>query len=386
MADEPKILVVDDDPLVLDTLKELLKQCSTDIQTAKGGKEAITVLNQTTFDLVFLDIVMPEIDGFQVMDHIFSLSPDTLVVIITGYTSSESAIEAMRKGAYYYVSKPIEDEELLKVAENALYQKILKSERRQAEEELRKAYDELEKRVEARTEELSKANERLQHEISERIQAEENLKRSLNEKEILLKEIHHRVKNNLQTIDSLINLQCKDIKDKASANLLKESQNRIRAMAFIHEKLYESQSLAGISFSEYINSLTTYLYHSYGIDQKSVNLKTDLEEVSLDIDTAIPCGLIINELVSNSLKHAFPKGENGEITIGLYLADAHLVTLEVTDNGVGIPKDMDLEHTKSLGLGLLNLFVQQLDGSIEIDGTAGTTFRVVFPLPKQETI
>jgi len=256
------------------------------------------------------------------------------------------------------------------------------TERKRAEKAIRSAHNELERRVEERTEQLSDANEQLRDEIGERKRAEENLMASLKEKEVLLKEVHHRVKNNLQMIDSLLNLQSAKIKDAGSASLLKESQSRIRSMALVHEKLFQSESLSEISFSGYIRGLTSHLFQLYGMNNNYVNLITDLEDIFLDIDTAIPCGLIINELVSNCLKHAFLNGMDGEIRIGLHEGDTHKITLTVCDNGIGIPKDLDIESTKSLGLKLVKLFVDQIDGSIEINRTVGTSFKILFSVSK----
>jgi len=256
------------------------------------------------------------------------------------------------------------------------------TERKRAEKAIRSAHNELERRVKERTEQLSNANEQLRDEIAERQGAEEKLTASLKEKEVLLKEIHHRVKNNLQMIDSLLNLQSAKIKDAGLASVLKESQSRIRSMALVHEKLFQSESLSKISFGEYIKGLTSHLFQLYGMNNNYVNLITDLEDIFLDIDTAIPCGLIINELVSNCLKHAFLNGMDGEIRIGLHEGDTHKITLTVCDNGIGIPKDLDIESTKSLGLKLVKLFVDQIDGSIEINRTVGTSFKILFSVSK----
>ncbi len=204
----------------------------------------------------------------------------------------------------------------------------------------------------------------------------EKIKQSLKEKEILLQEIHHRVKNNIQVICSLLNLQSRHIKDKKYAEMLKESQDRIKSMGLIHEKLYKSESLANIDFSEYIKDLTQSLLRSYGVSADNIALKIE-GNVCLGIDTAIPCGLIINELVSNSLKHAFPD-RKGEITVSLR-SDNGCIELIVSDDGVGIPDDIDFRTTESLGLHLVTILAEdQLGGTITLDRTAGTAFHVTF--------
>lgn len=237
--------------------------------------------------------------------------------------------------------------------------------------ELREYRDHLEDLVESRTVEL-------QQEITDRRRAEDQIKASLKEKEVLLQEVHHRVKNNLQIIVSLFNLQSGYIKDKHSLDVLKESRNRIKSMALVHERLYRSKDLARVEFAEYIRGLTTDLFRSYGVDSELIKLIINVNNVYLNISTAIPCGLIINELVSNSLRHAFSSGQEGEIRLDLRSDGDNKLTLMVSDNGVGLPKDLDFRNTESLGLQLVVTLVDQLDGSIELDRSAGTAFKIEF--------
>ncbi len=218
--------------------------------------------------------------------------------------------------------------------------------------------------------------------------AEGQVKTSLREKEALLKEIHHRVKNNLQIIQSMLHLQLPHIKDEAAIELFKESQNRIHSMALIHEKLYQSESLAKIDLSEYIGSLTANLFLSYGVSERAVSPKIHVENITLDVNTVIPCALIINELVSNSLRHAFPSfwrraGGFGEICIDLCHDTGNQFKLTVSDNGIGLPKDFSIQNSQSLGLKLVNVLVRQLKGSIHL-GTGGKTeFAITFPVSKK---
>jgi len=213
--------------------------------------------------------------------------------------------------------------------------------------------------------------------ITERKKADEKLKASLREKEVLLREIHHRVKNNLQVISSLFLLQSKQIRGKKNLELFKESQNRVKSMALIHENLYQSQDLARINFREYLNTLVIGLFRSYQALSGNVELKLEVEEISLGVDSAIPCGLIINELVSNSLKYAFPNGQGGKIKITLHPINKKDVELIVSDNGVGMPKDLDFRKTKSLGLHLVTILAEdQLEGEIKLLRDKGTEFRI----------
>jgi PAS domain S-box-containing protein len=219
--------------------------------------------------------------------------------------------------------------------------------------------------------------------ITQRKLAEEQIKTSLREKEVLLKEIHHRVKNNLQIISSLLNLQTRHTKEEVREEF-KESQNRIKSMALIHEILYQSGNLAGVDFAKYAKSLSNHLLHSYGADSR-IKVEIEADDVLLGVDKSVPCGLIINELVSNSLKHAFPLGKNGEIRIALRCLKAgendpsdYLYLLTLSDNGIGFPKDCDFRESNSLGLRLVCSLARQLDGQIELDGSSGTEFRITF--------
>ncbi|OPX60101.1 MAG: sensory histidine kinase AtoS [Methanobacterium sp. PtaB.Bin024] len=213
--------------------------------------------------------------------------------------------------------------------------------------------------------------------ITDRKIAEEKLKESLEEKEMLVKEIHHRVKNNLMVISSLLNLQSQYIKDKEAFDIFKESQNRARSMALIHERLYRSTDLKKIDFGDYIHTLATDLFHTYVTDPSRVKLNMDVENVMVDINTTVPLGLIVNELVTNSMKYAFPEGETGEIDIEFNKKE-DLFTLIVRDTGVGFPEGLNFRNTSSLGLQLVNNLVSQIDGEITLDRSRGTEFKITF--------
>jgi PAS domain S-box-containing protein len=214
--------------------------------------------------------------------------------------------------------------------------------------------------------------------VTERHIAEEKLFKSLQEKEILLKEVHHRVKNNLYVISGLLNLQSSYVEDEAVKILFQDSQNRIQTMAVIHEQLYQSNDLSQINFADYIKRLVSNLFLSYNHYQKGIKPITHLQECYLSIETAIPAGLLINELVTNAFKHAFPNGE-GEVTINLIVKEEEQVKLEIIDNGVGLPPNLDWEKNNSLGLRLVRLLSQQLDAEILVNGNnQGTIFSITF--------
>jgi PAS domain S-box-containing protein len=232
----------------------------------------------------------------------------------------------------------------------------------------------------------NKENKLLQavvRDITERKRNEEKIKASLEEKEVLLKEIHHRVKNNLQVISSLLRLQSRYITDPQILEMLQESQNRVQSMALVHEQLYQSADLSRIDFADYIHSLTSHLYQAYEGNAKRAKLLINVTPVLLNIDTAVPCGLIINELVSNSLKYAFPGNNMGNIQIDFQnsLDNPQELCLTVQDNGIGFPKAIDFRNSGTLGLRLVCSLVRQLVGNIELENDLGTMFIIKFPHP-----
>ena len=214
--------------------------------------------------------------------------------------------------------------------------------------------------------------------ISERKLAESRLQGTLREKEVLLKEIHHRVKNNMQVISSLLELQAQYIDDEATLFLFAESQSRIHSMALIHEQLYQSDNLARIDIQNYVENLVANLFQSFGLCNDSIQINLNIEPIYLNIETAIPCGLIINELVSNSLKYAFIPTCQGEITINFLEIVPTEFHLSIQDNGRGFPPGFDVENTETLGLRLVKMLAQQLDGEITIDSQCGICYNILF--------
>lgn len=219
----------------------------------------------------------------------------------------------------------------------------------------------------------------MQQEVITRQRAEQEITLSLKEKEVLLKEIHHRVKNNLQIITSLLNLQSAQIKDPDAIMLFRESQSRVRSMALIHEKLYQSKDLARIDFESYLRDLIVYLFRSYAANPEQIRAHIQSQDMFLGIDTAIPCGLIISELVTNALKYAFPQGRRGNLDISLAPEDDGHLCLLVKDDGVGFPPNFDWRESDSLGLQLVSTLSSQLHGTIHVDGVNGTSFKITFP-------
>jgi len=210
---------------------------------------------------------------------------------------------------------------------------------------------------------------------------QKQIEESLREKEVLLKEIHHRVKNNLQIIISLLNLQSGYIKDQTTLKAVQDGQNRVRSMALVHEKFYQAEELSEIDFGEYVEKLTQYIYQSYGDKTDRIKLQIKTDQVKLDMDTAMPSGLLVNEIVTNAYKYAFPADMHGEIKIELMKRDGKVV-FQISDNGIGLPEMINLEQSETLGMQLIQALTAQLDGELEVIRDGGTTFRISFNYPK----
>jgi two-component sensor histidine kinase len=205
------------------------------------------------------------------------------------------------------------------------------------------------------------------------------LRDALKEKETLLQEIHHRVKNNLQVISSLINIQLRKLEPGSARHALQECQTRVQAIALIHEKLYQSRDYSRVPFSQYARGLATNVFHASGSSPGAVKLEIEVGEVALAVDKAIPCGLILNELLTNALKHAFPQERRGTVRVELHQTAAGSVRLAVKDDGVGLPADLDVRQSDTLGMQLVRTLAEQLAAKLEVSRTAaGTSFEVVF--------
>ncbi len=220
---------------------------------------------------------------------------------------------------------------------------------------------------------------RLKQRTNRQLSVQKNtIQQALNEREILLKEIHHRVKNNLQVVSSLLGLQSRTIEDPAALDAIEEGRNRVRAMALIHQNLYQEENLVGVHLPDYIEKLTENLMASYRVDQDHIQLTQDVAPISLDVDVLIPLGLILNELISNSLKHAFTDRSAGQIEVQVLKAERGLEVL-VKDNGIGLPTDFKPEQVKSMGFKLIRSFISKMEGKLEIASSGGTQIRMVLP-------
>ena len=226
---------------------------------------------------------------------------------------------------------------------------------------------------------LTETNERLRIELVERIKAQDSARTSLKEKDALLKEVHHRVKNNMQVVSSLLNLQMDSLPDDQARPIIADTQGRITAMALVHEKLYQSVDLARVDFSEYLRELTENIVGMFETTARRIRFVLDAQDIFLGVDSAVPCGLIVNELVSNAYKHGFPDGRSGTIRVSVRRTAEGVIFLSVDDDGKGIPEGVNLKKTESLGMQLVFTLVEQLDGQIEISSLpgAGTLFELI---------
>lgn len=215
--------------------------------------------------------------------------------------------------------------------------------------------------------------------VAQRKQAEQTISKSLAEKELLLKELHHRVKNNMAIITAMLNMQARRLEGEKNLRAFEDSRNRIMAMALVHEKLYQSENLSDIKVEEYFRSLTRRLMQSYGVSPDRIRITLNVHVDDIPLDKLIPCGLLVNELVSNSLKYAFETDEKGEIYMNFVSRDQRFI-LTVCDNGSGIPEDFDIDTTDTMGLQIVKSLAVQLRGELQLSRAEGTVFSISFPM------
>jgi len=333
---ELTLLLIEDNPGDARLLHEMLCDLGNGyhmvwVQTLA---EALREIASKRFHLILCDLDLKDAQGLETASAVIAVASDLPIIIITGQDDDHTALEAIKDGVQDYLIK------------NTLTPERIGRSIRYA---------------------------------SERKRAEERLRALLTEKELLLKEVHHRVKNNLQVISSLISLQADCLVDAQLQGVLGDVRDRVKAMALVHEKLYQTEDMARLDFAEYAFSLLKNLWSSHSAANGNVRLNMFPAPLILPVEMAVPCGLILNELASNAIKHAFPGGSGGEVTVTLEHDTATgAVCLSVRDNGVGLPADLDWRQSSSLGLRLVQMLAGQMHGTVQTGSGPGTEFRLGF--------
>jgi two-component sensor histidine kinase len=340
-----RVLLIEDNAGDVRLIREMLTEAKETIFHLESADRLTTGMERLAtapFEVVLLDLLLPDSQGLETFQQVRARVPEIPILVLSGLDDEELARRALQAGAQDYLIKgQVDSRGLDRAIQYAL-------ERQRAEQE------------------------------RERLLAQ--LQDAVHEKEVLLREVHHRVKNNLQVISSLLNLQADATIDPQVRIAFEDSQNRIRVMALIHESLYQTDNLVQLDAVDYLQRLGNQLFEAYGAPDNGLALCFQIEPVRLQIHQAIPCGLILNELISNTLKHAFPAGQAGEVRITLLQEASGTCVLAVHDTGVGFPDGLDFRRTESLGLQLVCILTEQLGGSIALECRSGTTFTLTFPL------
>jgi len=402
MEKSATILIVDDNNFNLDLTCKILARAGFATITATNGMDAFDQASFNLPQLILLDIMMPQVDGFETCKWLKE-NPKTMdipIIFMTALTDVKDKVKGFEVGADDYITKPFKKDILLARVKSQLQEfnlrQTLKKKNYLLQGEIDKKYEAEISLLEI-NERLTNANMSLKTEIEnsrvialqlkaeviERKQAEEKVKQSLKEKDLLLKEIHHRVKNNLFIVSSLLESQADYVNNPELIKILENSQNRIMSMALIHEQLHCGEGLSKIDFQQYLTTLTENIIDS--CFTKKINFHSKIEQAYINIETAHPCGLIVNELISNAVEHAFPNLEQGKIIFEFNQDELGNFNLLFKDNGIGFPDDKDFYHSESLGLDLVSTLVEQLEGKIAMKNNNGTEITISFKELDYET-
>lgn len=340
------VLIVEDEKSLRTFYDRLLRKHLKNLFFAENGLEGLELFDQHKPDLIIADVSLPMMSGLDMIRLVKERSEDVRVVVVSAYDVKDYLLEAIDLGVNGYLIKPIDPEKLFRLIRDQASHVMLKHVLDEQEHNRRKA--------------------------------EENLKKSLKEKDLLLREVHHRVKNNMQIISSILSMQERLAEDVRLQRTLSESKNRIRSMALVHENLYQQDNLASIWFPDYVRNLTVSIARSYQVQHPHVNFKYDIDDVFLPMDIGIPCGLIVNELVTNALKYAFPEKNKGLIRISLKTNRSGEFLLQVADNGIGLDEDFNPEHATTLGMRIVHALAEQIDADLTWDFSNGSSFTLRF--------
>ena len=330
-------------------------------ERVESAAEMRAALAKWRWDLIIADYRLPEFGAPSALSLLQETGQDIPFIVVSGAMGEEVAVAMMKAGAQDYLLK------------HDLARLVPAVEREIREARTRREREQVEKALRDREQQLTAQRVALERQTA-----------LLNQRETMLREIHHRVKNNMQVMSSLLSLQSRTASNPEISRILEEDQNRIQSMALLHEILYQSEDLATVDFAKYVRRMAEHLFRSYGVDQRRIRLRAELETVGLELDDAMPCALLISEVISNSLKHAFPDGRQGEVAI-LWQRHPASVSLVLSDNGVGMPGDIDWASSRSLGLRLVRALAEQLRAGLEVRSHGGTEVRLTFE-PKRKSV
>ncbi len=324
-------------------------------QRVVNAREMRAALTRQAWDLIVSDYRLPQFDAPAALSLLHESGQDIPFIVVSGAMGEDLAVAMMRSGAQDYLLK----DDLARLAP-AVEREIRDVRSRRGRELAERALNESEQRFTAQGATLERQTTLLQ------------------QSETMLREIHHRVKNNMQVMSSLLRLQSRSASNPETSRMLEENQNRIQSMALLHEILYQSEDLAVVDFPKYLRRMVEHLFSSYGVADQQIQLHAEMDSVGLELDDALPCALLISEVISNSLRHGFPEGRTGEVRLLLRQPDLTTVSLVLSDNGVGLPGNLDWTTSRSLGLRLVRALADQLRASLDIRSKGGTEVRLVF--------
>ena len=319
------------------------------------AREMSAALAKQPWDVIIADYRLPEFDAPSALSLLHQSGRDIPFIVVSGAVGEELAVAMMRAGAQDYLLK----DNLVRLAP-AVDREIRDARTRRGREVAERALNESEQRFTVQGAAFDRQTELLR------------------QRETMLREIHHRVKNNMQVMSSLLSLQSRVASNPETSRMLEENQNRIQSMALLHELLYQSDDLALVDFPKYIRRMVEHLFRFYGVDNRRIRLHCELDPVGLELDDALPCGLLISEVISNCLKHAFPEGRTGDVRILLRRRSPTTVALLISDTGVGLPANLDSTTSRSLGLRLVRALADQLRASLDIRSQGGTEVELAF--------
>ncbi|MDX2215888.1 MAG: response regulator [Oculatellaceae cyanobacterium bins.114] len=349
------ILIADDNPANLQVLSDLLEQSGFRVFVAKNGSSACEKAILIKPDLILLDIRMPGIDGFRACEQLKKddRTREIPIIFLSALDQVSDKITGFKVGGADYITKPFQKEEVLARIQHQLS-------------------------IQTASLQIKKLNSKLQEQLEIQASYLETIRLALAEKDILLQEVHHRVKNNLQVVSSILKLQASCITDPVALNAFHDSQTRIDTIAMIHHLLYGTKSFAHIDFNIFLSQLCKALLEVYD-KTNTVSIYIHADKFFLGIDKAIPCSLIINELLTNALKYAFKSQSKGEIVVSLSRSDEGLCHLTVEDDGIGFPEhSVDITNPTTLGLKLVKILTRQLQGELKFEVSPKTRFQIMF--------